>query len=108
MSQVAVREGVQSVHTGDSRIWAIDVSAVTTSPSVAGSGARVYDVTAGGAEVTAPLVTSGTLTASGTNIVFPTIGGTGWASGHRYRVDGTFSDGSGNTFVRSIFVQVDF
>lgn len=108
MSQVAVKEGVQRVHTGDTRIWAIDVSAVTTSPSVAGAGARVYDLSAGGAEVTTPLVTSGTLTSSGTNIVFPTIGGTGWVEKHQYRIDGTFSDGSGNTYVRSIFVQVDF
>lgn len=107
MSQVAVIEGTQHVHTGDSRIWAIDVSAVTTTPSVAGNGAQVRDLSAN-ADVTSALVTSGTLTASGTRIVFPTIGGTGWIAKHQYRLDGTFSDGSGNTYVRSIFVQVDF
>ena len=67
---------------------------------------QVYDLSAGGGSVS--LVTSGSLTASGTNVVLPTIGGTGWAEGHRYRIDATFSDGSGNTYVRSIFVQVDF
>ena len=105
MSQVAVVEGTLHVHTGDSRIWAINVSAVTTSPSASGT-VQIYDITAGGAS--ASLVTSGSLTASGTNVILPTIGGTGWQAEHRYRVDATFSDGSGNTFVRSIFVQVDF
>lgn len=105
MSQVAVKEGVQHVHTGDTRIWAIDVSAVTTSPSASGT-VQVYDLSAGGGSVS--LVTSGSLTASGTNVVLPTVGGTGWVKDHRYRIDATFSDGSGNTYVRSILVQVDF
>ncbi len=107
MSRVAVQEGVQPVHTGDERIWAIDVSAITTTPTATGT-AQVFDLSSGGANVSALLVTSGTAIASGTNLILPTIGGTGWVEQHQYRIDGTFTDGSGNTYIRSIFVQVDF
>ena len=111
MSQVLVAEGRQHVHRGDITIWAIDVSAVTTDPIIFGT-AQVYDDTAGGGNVTADLIFSGTQTASGTNINLPQLGGTlgtGWEVGHMYRVTATFRDtATGAYFVRGIQIQVDF
>ncbi len=107
MSRVAVREGPQHVHKGDERIWAIDCSSLTSAPTAVGT-VQIFDLSAGGGDVSAALVTSGTQVGSGANLNLPTIGGTGWEEQHRYRIDSTFSDGSGNTYIRSIFVQVDF
>lgn len=111
MSQVLVLEGKQHVHTGDTPKWAIDVSAITSTPVVTGS-AQVYDDSAGGANVSAVMIVSGSLEASGTNVNLPVIGGTlgtGWVVGHTYRVTATFLDNAtGARFVRGIQVQVDY
>ena len=111
MSQMLVIEGVQHVHSGDTPKWAIDVSAITTTPVVTGT-AQVYDDTAGGANVTADFVVSGSLEASGSAVNLPVIGGTlgtAWEVGHTYRVTATFLDNAtGVRFVRGVQIQVDF
>lgn len=112
MSSLYVREGVQHVHTGDTPKWAIDVSLITTTPVVDVTTVQVYDDSAGGANVTAGLVFTGSVEASGTNILLPLLGGTlgtGWQVNHRYRVTATFRDTStGATFVRGIEIVVDY
>ncbi len=111
MSQVLVKEGVQHVHVGDTPTWAIDVSLITTTPVVTGT-AQVYQDSAGGVNVSADLITTGSLEASGTNVNLPVLGGTlgtGWLVGETYRVTATFLDNAtGVRFVRGVQIQVDF
>lgn len=109
MSRLTVREGIRTVHTGDERVWAVDVSAITTSPGATGT-VQVFDESAGGADVTTALVSSNTLLASGTNVVLPKLGGTagtGWIAGHTYRLDYKFNDGT-STLERSVRFKCEF
>lgn len=106
MSEVFVVEGTQHVHQLDARVWAVNVSAITAAPTAVSTAVAIYDMSAGGASVTTGITSSGSLRASGSLMVLPTLG-PGWRAGHEYRVDFGFSDGSGNTLYRSIPVKVD-
>ena len=94
-----VAEGIQTVYVGESPVYSVTLS--DTPQSV--TSTKVYDLTAGGTDVTSTVMPSGSASINAAVVTLPTF--TAFTAAHLYRVEVKYVNAGGIALVALIDVE---